>query len=205
MDASAEPRPSPARATAAAATAGAAVALPRSLVLVGLMGAGKSSIGRRLAKTLGASFADADDEIVAAAGMSIPEIFAGYGEAAFRDLERRVVARLLDQPEPRVLALGGGAFVDPSTRARVKAVALSVWLRADLDTLLARTMRKRGTRPLLKDGDPRATLERLMGERYPVYAEADHAVDTTGDAPEAIVARVVALLAAGDGGGRGEG
>jgi shikimate kinase len=172
--------------------------LPRSLVLVGLMGAGKSSIGRRLARALGASFADADDEIVAAAGMSIPEIFAGYGEGAFRDLERRVVARLLDQP-PMVLALGGGAFVDPTTRARVKAGALSVWLRADLDTLLARTMRKRAARPLLRSGDPRATLERLMAERYPVYAEADHVVDTSGDAPEAIVARITGLLACGGG------
>jgi shikimate kinase len=189
-------RPQPAPAAGAAAVA---PALPRSLVLVGLMGAGKSSIGRRLAKAMGAPFADADDEIVAAAGMSIPEIFEGYGEPKFRDLERRVVARLLGQP-PMVLALGGGAFVDPSTRARVKASALSVWLRADLETLLARTMRKRGARPLLRDGDPRATLERLMGERYPVYAEADHVVDTSGDAPEAIVARILGLMAGGGGG-----
>jgi shikimate kinase len=170
-----------------------AAALPRSVVLVGLMGAGKSSVGRRLAKALHAPFADADDEIVAAAGMSIPEIFASYGEPAFRDLERRVVARLLRQP-PMVVALGGGAFVDPATRALVKAVAASVWLRADLETLLGRTLRKRGTRPLLAAGDPRATLARLMEERYPLYAEADHAVETAHDPPEAIVLRILELL-----------
>ena len=170
-----------------------AAALPRSVVLVGLMGAGKSSVGRRLARALRAPFADADDEIVAAAGMSIPEIFAAYGEPAFRDLERRVMARLLGQA-PRVLALGGGAFVDPATRALVKGVATSVWLRADLETLLARTARKRGTRPLLAAGDPRATLARLMGERYPIYAEADHAVETAHEPPDAIVTRILDLL-----------
>ena len=170
-----------------------ASALPRSVVLVGLMGAGKSSVGRRLARALHAPFADADDEIVAAAGMGIPEIFAVYGEPVFRDLERRVVARLLGQP-PMVLALGGGAFVDPATRALVKAVAASVWLRADLETLLGRTLRKRGTRPLLAAGDPRATLARLMGERYPIYAEADHAVETAHDPPEVIVLRILELL-----------
>ena len=174
-----------------------APALAQSVVLVGLMGAGKSSVGRRLARSLHASFADADDEIVAAAGMSIPDIFAAYGEPAFRDLERRVVARLLAQPEPRVLALGGGAFIDPGTRARVKQAACSVWLRADLDTLLARTARKRGSRPLLETGDPRATLARLIEQRYPVYAEADHVVDTAADPPDAIVARIIGLVRAG--------
>jgi shikimate kinase len=168
-------------------------ALARSLVLVGLMGAGKSSIGRRLARALHAGFADADEEIVSAAGMSIAEIFAQYGETAFRDLERRVVARLLDQP-PQVLALGGGAFINASTRSRIKEEACSVWLRADLPTLLARTQRKRGTRPLLEQGDPAATLARLMEERYPIYAEADHVIDTTNDPPDALVQRIIEQL-----------
>jgi shikimate kinase len=168
--------------------------LDRSLALVGLMGAGKSSIGRRLARMLRADFADADDEIVAAAGMGIPDIFAVYGEPVFRDLERRVVARLLERP-PLVLALGGGAFVDPATRAKVKASARSVWLRADLDTLVARTGRKRGARPLLAaGGDPREVLDRLMRERYPVYAEADHAIETATEGPDAAAWRIVALL-----------
>lgn len=178
-----------------AAGPGAVPPLERSLALVGLMGAGKSSIGRRLARALRADFADADDEITTAAGMSIPDIFAVYGEAVFRDLERRVVARLLDRP-PLVLALGGGAFIDPATRARVKASARSVWLRADLDTLVARTARKRGARPLLAGGDPREILGRLMSERYPVYAEADHAVETANEGPEAATWRIVALLRA---------
>jgi shikimate kinase len=112
----------------------------------------------------------------------------------FRDLERRVVARLLDRP-PHVLALGGGAFIDPDTRARVKASARSVWLRADLDTLVARTARKRGARPLLATGgDPREVLDRLMRERDPVYAEADHAVETASEGPEAATWRIVALV-----------
>jgi shikimate kinase len=170
-----------------------APALAQSVVLVGLMGAGKSSVGRRLARALHAGFADADEEIVAAAGMSIPDIFAGYGEAKFRDLERRVVARLLDRP-PMVLALGGGSFVDPGTRAKVKALARSVWLRADLDTLVARTMRKQGSRPLLAAGNARDTLARLIEERYPIYAEADHIVDTATDPPEGIALRIIDLL-----------
>jgi shikimate kinase len=168
-------------------------ALTRSLVLVGLMGAGKTSTGRRLARALRASFADADDEIVSAAGMSIPDIFAQYGEPAFRDLERRVVARLLDQP-PQVLALGGGAFINPVTRERIKQEACSIWLRADLPILLTRTQRKRGTRPLLEQGDPAATLARLMEERYPIYAEADHVIDTTNDPPDTLVQRIIDLL-----------
>lgn len=180
--------------TARAAQAGRP-GLTRSLVLVGLMGAGKSSIGRRLAKVLAADFADADDEIVAAAGMTIPEIFSAYGEPEFRDLERRVVARLLQRP-PLVLALGGGAFINPVTRANVRSTGRSVWLRADLDTLLARIQRKRGTRPLLNEGDPRATLARLMEERYPIYAEADHVVDTANEPPERVVQRITDILSA---------
>lgn len=167
--------------------------LGRSLVLVGLMGAGKTSIGRRLAKTLGAPFIDADEEIVAAAGLSIPDIFALYGEARFRELERRVVARLLDA-ETVVLALGGGAFVDPDTRARVAERAVSVWLRADLETLLARTSRKRGSRPLLESGDPREILAGLMERRYPLYAEADFTVDSQTEPHEIVVDRILVMV-----------
>lgn len=169
-------------------------ALGRSVALVGLMGAGKSSVGRRLAKAIEAPFADADDEIVAAAGMSIPEIFASFGEPAFRDLERRVVSRMLDQA-PMVMALGGGAFIDPATRAKVKERACSVWFRAELAILAARVVRKRASRPLLQEADPRATLERLMTERYPIYAEADHVIDTGAEAPDTVVARLVEVLA----------
>jgi shikimate kinase len=167
--------------------------LGRSIVLVGLMGAGKTSIGKRLARTLGAPFADADEEIVTAAGLSIPDIFALYGEARFRELERRVVARMLDE-RPMVLALGGGAFIDPGTREKVTARAVSVWLRADLETLLARTSRKRGTRPLLESGDPREVLSGLMEKRHPIYRLADYAVDTQTEPHESVVERIVALV-----------
>lgn len=149
---------------------------PRSIVLVGLMGAGKSAIGKRLAQRLGLPFVDADHEIEQAAGCTIEEFFARHGEAAFREGERRVMARLLDQPR-QVLATGGGAFMDPATRALVRAKAISVWLRADLLVLLDRVLR-RSNRPLLKQGDPREVLERLIALRYPVYAEADVAVDS---------------------------
>ncbi len=158
------------------------------------MGAGKTTVGRRLAKAMGAPFVDADEEIVAAAGMSIADIFATYGEPVFRDLERRVIARLLDGP-PGVLALGGGAFVDPETRARVKERAVSIWLDADIDTLVERTARKRASRPLLKDGDLRAKLETLMRERRPIYAQADHRVESGARPPEDIAASILELLA----------
>jgi shikimate kinase len=167
--------------------------LGRSIVLVGLMGAGKTSIGKRLARALCAPFADADEEIVTAAGLSIPDIFALYGEARFRELERRVVARMLDE-RPMVLALGGGAFIDPGTREKVAARAVSVWLRADLETLLARTSRKRGTRPLLESGDPREVLSGLMEKRHPIYGLADYAVDTQTEPHESVVERIVALV-----------
>jgi shikimate kinase len=148
--------------------------------MVGLMGAGKTSIGRRLAARVGLPFVDADEEIEAAAGSSIEDIFERLGEASFRDGERRVIARLLDGP-PIVLATGGGAFMDPQTRERIAAKAISVWLRADLDTLVRRTSR-RNDRPLLKDGDPREILARLMDQRYPIYQQADIVVDSV-DAP----------------------
>lgn len=168
----------------------------KTIALVGLMGAGKTSIGRRLAQRLGLPFVDADAEIEAAAGCTIEEIFQRHGEAAFRDGERRVIARLLDNP-PHVLATGGGAFIDPATRALMRARAVSVWLRADLDLMLARVGR-RGNRPLLKTGEPRAVLERLVAERYPVYAEADITVDSVDGPPELTVERVLAALAAED-------
>jgi shikimate kinase len=165
---------------------------PKTIALVGLMGAGKSSIGRRLAQALGLPFMDADNEIESAAGASIEEIFARDGEAVFRNGERRVIARLVDGPA-QILATGGGAFMDPSTRGLIRAHAISVWLRADLETLLIRVGR-RNNRPLLKAGDPRAVLARLIDERYPVYAEADITVDTVDGPPEATLAKVIDAL-----------
>lgn len=177
---------------------GAAVAqavrdgLDRAVVMVGLMGAGKSAIGKRLAQALGLNFVDADKEIEEAAGCTIPEIFARFGEPAFRDGERRVIARLLEGPVC-VLATGGGAFMDEATRAKIKDRGLSVWLRADLDTLVRRTAR-RSNRPLLNAGDPREILGKLMAQRYPVYAEADVTVDSLEAPPEATTARVIHAL-----------
>jgi len=153
------------------------------------MGAGKSCIGRLLAGALGLPFVDADKEIEAAAGCSVEDIFAAHGEAAFRDGERRVISRLLTQPT-MVLATGGGAFMDPETRKLIRERATSVWLRADIDLLLRRTAR-RSNRPLLKRGDPRETLGRLIRERYPVYAEADVVVDSVDGPPEMTLARVM--------------
>lgn len=165
----------------------------RSIILVGLMGAGKTCIGRRLASRLNLPFVDGDAEIEAAAGHPIEEIFARHGEAAFRDGERRVIARLLAQP-PQVLSAGGGAFMDPRTRAEIRKRAVSVWLRADLDLLLKRTAR-RNNRPLLKRGNPREILDRLIDERYPVYAEADVVVDSMDGPPEMTVQRVHSAVA----------
>src|SRR5579859_5380824 len=150
--------------------------LARTLVLVGLMGAGKTSIGKRIAQRLDVPFTDADGEIEAAANMTVAEIFARDGEAAFRAGERRVISRLLDGPV-HVLATGGGAFMDPRTRARIRERGISIWLRAELELLLARVAR-RDNRPLLKAGDPRTVLASLMEKRYPVYAEADLIVDS---------------------------
>jgi len=161
----------------------------RTIVLVGLMGAGKSSIGRRLAQRLGLPFVDADKEIEAAAGCSIEEIFERLGEAAFRDGERRVILRLLDDPV-HVLSTGGGAFMDAAIRARVKEAAVSVWLRADLD-LLVRRVSRRSNRPLLKQGDPRDVLARLIDVRHPMYAQADICVDSADGPPELMVQKVI--------------
>jgi len=166
----------------------------RSIVLVGLMGAGKTKIGRRLAARLGLPFFDSDNEIEAAAGETIAEIFRNRGEAVFRDGERRVIARLLAQPI-HVLATGGGAFMDPATRALIARRGVSVWLRADLDVLEARVAR-RTNRPLLQARDQRGVLAELIELRYPVYAEADLTVDSGDGAPELTTARVIAALAA---------
>lgn len=146
----------------------------RPIVLVGMMGVGKSSIGRKLAQALTLPFADADDAIEEAAKMSIPEIFAAYGEAYFRDGERRVIARLIDQQNggrPYIIATGGGAFVHPETRRLILGKALAIWLDSDVDTLVDRVGRK-GNRPLLATGDPREILSRLRLEREACYAEA---------------------------------
>ncbi len=150
--------------------------LNQTLSLVGLMGAGKSSIGRRLASSLGLPFYDADNEIEKAAGHSIPEIFEKHGEAFFRDGERRVVNRLLDEG-PMVLATGGGAFMDDETRAAIKTKSISIWIKADLELLLKRTS-KRNNRPLLRTGDPRIILSDLMEKRYPRYDEADITIES---------------------------
>jgi len=157
------------------------------------MGAGKTKIGRRLAARLNLPFFDSDNEIEAAAGETIEEIFRNRGEAVFRDGERRVIARLLEQPT-HILATGGGAFMDPATRAAIARRGVSVWLRADLDVLLARVSR-RSNRPLLQHSDPRSVLAELMDRRYPVYAEADIVVDSGEGAAEQTTARVIAALA----------
>jgi shikimate kinase len=164
----------------------------RSLVLVGMMGAGKSAIGRRLAARIGLPFVDADAEIEARAGMTIPDYFDKYGEAAFRAGEVRVISRLLDQG-PQVLATGGGSFMHPDTRAAIRAKAISIWLKADFDVLFRR-VKRRNDRPLLKAADPTQVLKRLLVEREPVYAEADETILSRDVAHEVIVDEVVALL-----------
>ena len=143
----------------------------RSLVLVGMMGAGKSTIGRRLSVRLRLPFLDADTEIEAAAGMSIPDIFEAHGEPHFRDGEARVIARLLDSG-PTVIATGGGAFMREETRLRIQDKAVSIWLKADADIIMKR-VKRRADRPLLQTADPAATIGRLIGEREPVYQHAD--------------------------------
>ncbi len=166
----------------------------RRVVLVGLMGAGKTSIGRRLAARLGLPFQDADAEIELAAGCTIPELFARYGEAYFRDGEKKVIRRLLAGP-PAVLAYGGGAFMDPDTRAATRERAISIWLRCDLPTLVRRVA-SRENRPLLANQDHAATLSRLMALRHPIYAEADVIVDCGDEMPETTTTQVLDALVA---------
>jgi shikimate kinase len=172
--------------------------LTRTVALVGMMGAGKTSIGKRLATRLEAPFADVDHEIEAAAGMTVAEIFAKYGEPEFRRLERCVIARLLGD-KPLVLATGGGAYMDETTRAAMRASAFSIWLKAPIDVLLGRVRKRQEhdqTRPLLNNDDIRGTLERLSVVREPVYATADMVLES-GDEPHAVLLdKIVAALAA---------
>lgn len=148
----------------------------RSLVMIGLMGAGKTTVGRRVAQRLGLPFSDADNEIERAAGKTIPEIFEDHGEQHFRDGERRVIARLLDSGQ-QVIATGGGAFMNEQTRINISETGIAVWLRADLDLLMKRVLR-RSNRPLLNTSDPEAVMRKLIDQRYPVYALADVIVDS---------------------------
>lgn len=164
----------------------------RSLVLIGLMGCGKSAIGKRLATKLSLPFVDADEEIERVAQQSISEIFAQYGEPFFRERERMVIARLLADG-PQVLATGGGAFMNPQTRQAVREHGISIWLRAELPVLMRRVL-KRNTRPLLKTDDPEAVMRRLMDERYPVYAQADITVESRDVVHETIVSEIVDAL-----------
>lgn len=164
----------------------------RPVVLVGLMGAGKSCIGRMLAQRLHLPFVDSDAEIENAAACSIEDIFELYGETAFRDCERRVLSRLVGG-HPRIIATGGGAFMDERTRTNIAGLGVSLWLRAELDVLLKRVSR-RTNRPLLNEGDPREILEDLMRRRYPVYAEASLTVESEDVPPEETVNRVLEAL-----------
>ena len=166
--------------------------LKRTVALIGMMGAGKSSVGRRLAAKLGVPFRDADSEIETAAGCTVSEIFDRFGETEFRDGERRVIARLLAEP-PHVLATGGGAFIDPRTRAEIKAHAVSIWLRASVELLVSRVQR-RETRPLLRNGDPKEILSSLLAQRAPFYAEDDIQLDSEEGPHAAVVDRVIAAL-----------
>jgi shikimate kinase len=164
----------------------------RALVMVGMMGAGKSSIGRRLASRLGLPFVDADNEIEVAANASITEIFDRHGEEYFRDGERRVIRRLLDG-EPKVLATGGGAFIETETREAIRHDGISIWLQADRELILSR-VKRRGNRPLLRNGDPAEIVDRLMGEREPVYAQADIHIRSRDVAHDDVVEDILSAL-----------
>ncbi len=178
----------------ASAPLSAAAILPRlgrrSIVLVGMMGVGKSSIGRRLGARLGVPFVDADAEIEKAAGMSIADIFARHGESSFRSGEARVIARLLDGG-PQVLATGGGAVMNADTRAVIKEKGVSIWLNADSDVLMKRISKRKNDRPMLQTADPAATLRQLLAEREPFYAQADLRVQSREVPHEAIVTEIV--------------
>ena len=171
--------------------------LVKTVALVGMMGVGKTSIGKRLSTRLEVPFADADQEIEQAAGMEVKDIFAKYGEPEFRRLERSVIARLLTGP-PHVLATGGGAFMDETTRAAMRESAFTIWLNAPVDVLVGRVKKRQAadqSRPLLAQGDMRATLEKLLEVRGPVYATADMVLDSVDEPHTALVDKVVAALA----------
>ena len=164
----------------------------RSIVFVGLMGAGKTAIGRKVAQALGLGFIDSDHEIESVSRMSIPELFERYGEVEFRALEQRVIGRVLENG-PQVLSTGGGAFMNAQTRSAIAGHGVSVWLKAELDLLMERVSKKQN-RPLLQNADPRAVLAKLMDERYPVYGLADLTVATRDDRKEAIASEVIEAL-----------
>jgi shikimate kinase len=165
----------------------------RSIVFIGLMGAGKTAIGRKVAQALGLPFIDSDHEIETVSRMTIPELFEHYGEPEFRALEERVISRLV-KDGPQVLSTGGGAFMNANTRAAVATDGVSVWLKADLDTLMARVVRK-PNRPLLQNPDPRGVMQKLMNDRYPVYGLANIIVQTREAKREEIMAEVIASIA----------
>jgi len=167
----------------------------RSIVLIGMMGVGKSSIGRRLGARLGIPFVDADAEIERAAGMSITDIFARHGEAAFRSGEARVIARLLNGG-PQVLATGGGAVMNPATRALIQERGVSIWLSAELELLLRRISKRKAERPMLQTADPAATLRELLAAREPIYAQADLTVQSRDVPHDAVVAEIIDRLIA---------
>ena len=166
--------------------------LKRTVALVGMMGAGKSSVGRRLAARLDVPFHDSDVEIEAAAGCAVAEIFERFGETAFRAGERKVIARLLREP-PHVMATGGGALLDTETQAEIAKGAFSIWLKAPVELLVARVARRQ-SRPLLRQGDPRETIRRLLKEREPVYALADLTLEVEDSPHAAMVERILAAL-----------
>jgi len=165
----------------------------RSIVLVGMMGVGKSSIGRRLGVRLGVPFVDADAEIETAAGTTIADIFTRHGEASFRSGEARVIARLLESG-PQVLATGGGAVMNADTRAAIKAKGVSIWLNADVDVLMRRISKRKNDRPMLQTADPVATLRQLLAEREPVYAQSDLTVQSREAPHDAIVTEIISAL-----------
>ncbi|MGE0500808.1 MAG: shikimate kinase [Rhizobiaceae bacterium] len=165
----------------------------RNIVFVGLMGAGKTAIGRKVASLLGLPFVDSDHEIETASRMTIPDLFERYGENEFRALEQRVIVRILENG-PQVLSTGGGAYMNGQTRRMIAERGIAVWLKADLDVLMDRVAKKKN-RPLLKNPDPRAVMRRLIDERYPVYAEADVTVLTRAEKKEVIASEVVEAIA----------